>query len=190
MKRFRNGQERQSGTIRRDPATLVVAQNAVGWIGKPNGTIWVDDDIVRRIERLAIILISDRGNRAGVLVASHSPPRVFAGKLPPFEVERVTVAITRGVGLRRARSQSAYGNLLVGLCQIVKKLVRLNRLPYVEFLTGFLHHELQEKPQPDGTMGSGKRNGRFLYRARSKYVNRLLPKVRDVAWPQTYLSSF
>jgi hypothetical protein len=27
---------------------------------------------------------------------------------------------------------------------IVKKLVKLNRLPYVQFLTGFLHHDLQE----------------------------------------------
>src|SRR5260370_20779335 len=32
-----------------------------------------------------------------MLVARHSPPKVFAGKLPPFEVERVAVAVTRWV---------------------------------------------------------------------------------------------
>ena len=71
---------------------------------------------------------------------------------------------------RDARAANPHMETPFGLCQIVEKLVKLNRLPYVEFLTGFLHPELQAKLPCDRTRDTGKRNGRFLYR-RGQRIN-------------------
>src|ERR1700689_1339198 len=39
------------------PAALVFGADAVSWIGKPDGAVGFDDDIVGRVETLALILV-------------------------------------------------------------------------------------------------------------------------------------
>jgi len=56
----------------------------------------VDYDIVWRIERLAVELIGDRGDRAVGLEPHHTPHAVLARNLPALVIERVPVAVVRG----------------------------------------------------------------------------------------------
>ena len=53
----------------------------------------MNDDVVGRVERFVLPLVSQHGDGTIVLVADDAPVAVFAGKLTPFEVEGVAVAV-------------------------------------------------------------------------------------------------
>ena len=54
-------------------------------------------DIVRRIEPLALIRIRDDGDRSVVLVSDDAAARVLARELTALMIERVAVAVARGL---------------------------------------------------------------------------------------------
>src|ERR1039458_1111741 len=74
---------------------FVAAHDAVGRVGEPDAAIGMHHDIVRRIQRLAVVLVGDHGHRAVMLVAHHAAPGVLAGELAAFEIEGVPVAVAR-----------------------------------------------------------------------------------------------
>src|SRR5947199_6800133 len=53
------------------------------------------DDVVRGVERLAVVLVRDDRHRAVVLVAHDAPGEVLARELAALEVEGVAVAVVR-----------------------------------------------------------------------------------------------
>src|ERR1039458_6450093 len=70
---------------------FVAAHDAVGRVGEPDAAIGMHHDIVRRIQRLAVVLVGDHGHRAVMLVAHHAAPGMLAGQLAAFEIEGVAV---------------------------------------------------------------------------------------------------
>src|SRR5262245_34898094 len=69
---------------------------AVGRVGEPVAPVGVGDDVVRRVQALAVVGVGDDGDRAVVLVADDAPREVLAGELAALEVEGVAVAVVRG----------------------------------------------------------------------------------------------
>ena len=61
----------------------------------------MDDDVVRRVQALALKLLGDDRHRAVRLVAHDAPAAVLARELPPFVVERVAVAVARRIAEHR-----------------------------------------------------------------------------------------
>src|SRR5262249_15126513 len=66
---------------------------AVRRISKPDAAVWMGNQVVRRIERFALVIVGDRRERAVVLPANDATVEVFCRKLPPLKVERVAVAV-------------------------------------------------------------------------------------------------
>ena len=75
--------------------SLVAAHDSVRRVGEPYAAIRMHHDIVRRIQRLAVVLISDYGHAAIVLVAHHAPSGMLACQLTTFEIECIAVAVAR-----------------------------------------------------------------------------------------------
>src|SRR5204863_9179864 len=67
----------------------------VRWIREPVAAVRMRNDVVRRVERLAVVLVSDDRHRAVVLVANDAPGEVLARELTALEVEGVAVAVVR-----------------------------------------------------------------------------------------------
>ena len=61
----------------------------------------MDDDVVRRVQPLALKLLGDDGHRAVRLVADDTPAAVLARELAPLVVERVAVAVARRIAEHR-----------------------------------------------------------------------------------------
>ena len=72
---------------------FVVAADAVGRIGEPDAAVGMHDDVVGRVQALALELFGDHGDRAVRLVADDAAAAVLARQLPAFEIERVAVAV-------------------------------------------------------------------------------------------------
>jgi hypothetical protein len=66
-------------------------------IGKPVAAVAVRRHVVRRIQPLAHVAFSDRGDRSVVLVARDSTTGVLARDLTSLKVERVAVAVVRRI---------------------------------------------------------------------------------------------
>ena len=56
----------------------------------------MSDDVVGRVESLAVVGVGDHGHRAVELVADDASGEMLAGELPPLEVERIAIAVVRG----------------------------------------------------------------------------------------------
>src|SRR6185295_14693819 len=63
----------------RGHVALVIAENAERRIGEPDRVIGFDDDVVGRIERLAVELVDQGGNGAVELCARQAPGVVLTG---------------------------------------------------------------------------------------------------------------
>ena len=74
---------------------LVVAQNAEGRIAEPDRVVGFDHDVVRRVERLAVELVHQHGDRAVVFGARHAPAVVLAGDESALAVARIAVGVVR-----------------------------------------------------------------------------------------------
>jgi hypothetical protein len=68
--------------------TFVRGQDAIARIGEPDRAIRMDHDIVGRVERLAVPLVGQHGDRAIGLVAHHAPVQMLAGKLAALDSRR------------------------------------------------------------------------------------------------------
>src|SRR5439155_8996281 len=68
---------------------------AVRRIGEPVAAVRMRDDVVGRVEPLAVVLVGDERDGPVVLVAHHAPGQVLARELAALEVERVAVAVVR-----------------------------------------------------------------------------------------------
>ena len=77
--------------------SFVIHHRAVAGVSEPNAAVRMNDDVVGRVERFVLPLVSQHGDGTIVLVADDAPVAVFAGKLAPFEVERVAVAVAAGI---------------------------------------------------------------------------------------------
>src|SRR5205807_9461154 len=73
----------------------LVELSPVRRIGEPVAAVRMRDDVVRGVERLAVVLVRDDRHRAVVLVAHDAPGEVLARELAALEVEGVAVAVVR-----------------------------------------------------------------------------------------------
>ena len=76
---------------------LVVAVDAVGWVGEPDGIVRFHDGVVRRVETLALPLVCEDFYRAVELGARHAARQMLAGDEPALVVDRVAVRIVGAV---------------------------------------------------------------------------------------------
>ena len=74
---------------------LVIRSDAVVRIGEPDRTVRGDDDVVGRVQRLAIVTVGDHGDGAIVLRTRDAARAVFAGHEAAFPVARVAVGKIR-----------------------------------------------------------------------------------------------
>src|SRR5215471_18881679 len=77
----------------RDVRLSLVKLAAIGRVGKPDAAIGVRNDVIGRIEALAVEQVGDHRRRAVVLVADDAPRQMLAGNLPALEIEGVAVAV-------------------------------------------------------------------------------------------------
>src|SRR5208282_5040261 len=80
---------------------LVVAVDAVGRIGEPDGIVGFDDGVVGRVEPLALPRFGDDGNRAVDLGSGHPAGQVLAGDQPTLVVDGVAVRVVGGLAKHR-----------------------------------------------------------------------------------------
>src|SRR5437899_3667184 len=64
-------------------------------IGEPVAAVGIRDNVVRRVEALAVVRVRDDRHRAVVLVADDAAGQMFARELAALKVERVAVAVVR-----------------------------------------------------------------------------------------------
>src|SRR5215212_9298544 len=74
---------------------LVIAANTVDGIGEPDRTVGRNDRVIRRVELLAIILVSDNRDRAIEFGPGDPPAAMFASDQASFAVDRVAVRVHR-----------------------------------------------------------------------------------------------
>src|SRR5438309_1689279 len=83
--------------LRLGDVSFVVAEDAERRIGEPDRAVRLAHDVVRRVERLAVVAVGDHADRAVVLGARHAPRVVLAGEQPPLAVARIAVGVVRGL---------------------------------------------------------------------------------------------
>ena len=74
---------------------LVIAANTVAGIDEPDRTIGGDNQVVRRVELLAIICVGDNRDRAVKFGPGDPPAAVFASDQASFPIDRVAVRVHR-----------------------------------------------------------------------------------------------
>ena len=74
---------------------LVIAADAGGQIGKPDGIVGFHHDVVGRGEALALELVGEHGDRPVMLGPRHAPRVVFAGDESALAIARVAVGEIR-----------------------------------------------------------------------------------------------
>src|SRR5262249_44258926 len=72
---------------------FVIATDAVCRVGEPDAAVRMDDDVVRRVQSLALKLFSDDRDGPIRFIANDAAAAMLAGELPSFEVERIAVAV-------------------------------------------------------------------------------------------------
>jgi len=77
--------------------SFVIDHAAITWIGKPYATIGVNNQIVRRIEWLALPFIRKGCDCPVVFIAHYSTRTMLTRNLAAFPVKRVAIAIVRWV---------------------------------------------------------------------------------------------
>src|SRR5207248_4107904 len=80
--------------------TLVQAA-AIRRIGEPDRAVGMRHDVVRRIERLAVVSIGDNGHRAVVFPAYDAPKKILARQLPALMIEGIAVGVVGRFAERR-----------------------------------------------------------------------------------------
>ena len=80
---------------------FVVSADAVGRIGEPDAAVGMHDDVVRRVQALALKLLRDHGHGAVRLVAHDAASAMLAGQLAAFVIERVAVAVAGWIAEHR-----------------------------------------------------------------------------------------
>jgi hypothetical protein len=80
--------------LRVDRALIELA--AIGRISEPDAAVRMRNDVVGRVEVLAVEVVSNDRDRAVELVTDDSPREMLAADLPALEVERIAVAVVRG----------------------------------------------------------------------------------------------
>src|SRR6185312_3401083 len=83
---------RIAGTARRVRRALVELAT-IRRVGEPVAAVGMGDDVVGRVEPLAVVLVGDDADRTVALVARHAARQVLAGELAVLEVEGVAVAV-------------------------------------------------------------------------------------------------
>src|ERR1700674_3257828 len=72
---------------------LIVGVNAVGGVGEPDRVIRFHDEVVRRVEALAVPFVREDGDPAVDLGAGHAARQMLAGDEPALIVDAVAVRI-------------------------------------------------------------------------------------------------
>src|SRR5262249_16719495 len=72
-----------------------VALTAIGRIGEPKATVRMGNNVIGRVEALAVVGIRDHRRRAVEFVPHDAPRQMLARNLPTLEIESVAVAIVR-----------------------------------------------------------------------------------------------
>src|SRR5262245_28026359 len=75
--------------------TFVEAADTVDRIGEPDGAVGSDDDVIWRIQLLAIIAVGDDRDRAVELSTGDPPAAMLASDEPSFAIDGVAVRIHR-----------------------------------------------------------------------------------------------
>jgi hypothetical protein len=73
--------------------SLVVCHDPVERIAEPDRAVGGDDDVVRRVQLLAVVAVGDDGDRAVELGASHPPGAMLAGDETADAIDGVAVRI-------------------------------------------------------------------------------------------------
>src|SRR3982074_421750 len=74
---------------------LVIAADAVGWVAEPDRIIGRDDQVVRRVQLLAIVLVGDDGDRAVEFGPGDPSAAVFASEQASLPINGVAVRVHR-----------------------------------------------------------------------------------------------
>src|SRR6185437_3653658 len=74
---------------------LVVAADSVDRVGKPDRTIGSDNDVVGRVQLLAVVLVGDDGDRAVELGPSDPSPAMLASDQSSLSIDGVAVRVHR-----------------------------------------------------------------------------------------------
>src|SRR6202043_3336934 len=70
----------------------------IGRIGEPDAAVRMRHDIVRGVQRLAVIGIGDHGHCAVMLPANDAAVEMLARELAPQKIEGIAVAVVGGTG--------------------------------------------------------------------------------------------
>src|SRR5947209_2837243 len=68
-------------------------RSAIWRIGEPDAAVGMRHEVVRRVERLAVVRVGDDGHRAVVLPAHDAAVEMLARDLAPLKIERIAVAV-------------------------------------------------------------------------------------------------
>ena len=79
----------------RRPLALIIAGDAERRVGKPDRAVGLHHKIVRRVEALAVVALSEDGDRAIVLRPGDPATPVFGGDEPTLAVARIPVGVAR-----------------------------------------------------------------------------------------------
>src|SRR5450631_330206 len=74
---------------------LIIAADAVGWIGEPDRTIGSDSRVVRRVQLLVIVLVGDDRDRTVEFGPGDPAAAVFASDQASFPINGVAVRVHR-----------------------------------------------------------------------------------------------
>ena len=80
---------------------LVVGVDAVGGIGEPDGVVGFDDEVVGRVEALAVPFVGEHRDRAVDLGARDAARQMLAGHQPALIVDAVAVGIVGALAKHR-----------------------------------------------------------------------------------------
>ena len=87
--------------FRRRRGPLVVTENSERRVGEPDRVVRLHHDVVRRVERLALVFVGQHRDRAVDLGARHTPRVVLAGDEPALAVAGVAVRVVGRLAIDR-----------------------------------------------------------------------------------------
>ena len=99
FERIRVDAERVLGDLQRRLVALVVDEAAVAGVGEPDAAVRVHNDVVGRVEALALETVHEHGDRAVVLGSCHAPRAMLAGDEAALPVARIAVGVVGGVAV-------------------------------------------------------------------------------------------
>src|SRR5690606_8877365 len=94
---------------------LIVAFDAVGRVGEPDGPVRFHHDVVGRVERLAVVAVGEHRDLAVVFCALHAAIAVGTGYQPSLTVAGVAIGVPgRSAERRHADARSPTQDAVVG----------------------------------------------------------------------------